>query len=214
VRILAIDTSGRNGSVALLDQTVSLRPLPPEPEYSRVLVPAIEALLTEAGYSPGEVDALAVAVGPGAFTGLRVGISTAQGLALALARPCVGVNTFEAWAAQHSDEARLAIALDAFRGEVLWVLAEQGGLVTAPATATPEAFARHVPEGALLVGEGTSVYRERICAQRPDARFSPQVPHLAASVAELALRALRAGAVGAAQELRPLYLREAYVGRT
>jgi tRNA threonylcarbamoyladenosine biosynthesis protein TsaB len=224
VRILAIDTSGRNGSVAFSargaegcdavpPRLMTLRPLPPDQEYSRVLVPEIEALLADAECLPGELDALAVAVGPGAFTGLRVGIASAQGLALALARPCVGVNTFEAWAALHADEAHIAVALDAFRGEVLWVQAEHGRLVTAPATATPEAFAEHVHEGALLVGEGSLVYAERIRSRRADVRFSPQGLHLAASVAALALRALRVGAAGAAHELRPLYLREAYVGR-
>lgn len=177
--------------------------------YSLELMPGIERLLSEAGCAPAELDALAVAVGPGAFTGLRVGIGSAQGLALGLRRPCLGVNTFEAWAALHRDEPRLAIALDALRGELLGSLWEHGRPREPPRNLAPEVFAAHVPADTLFVGGGAQVYRDALVASAREPRFAG-AECLAESVGRLAQHALESGAPGAARELRPLYLREAY----
>lgn len=211
--ILGIDTSSRRGSVALLGVEARVRPLDGEQDHSRRLLPAIEALLLEAGCRPAELRGLGVALGPGSFTGLRVGLSTAQGLALALGLPCHGVDTFDAWAAHLGPAELLAVGLDAFRGELLGALFERGRLVLGPWSATPEEFVARLPRGTLCAGGGVELYAERIRAAGQELRLSGQEPYLAGTVTRLAREALGRGAKGAARELRPLYLREAYARR-
>lgn len=210
MRILAIDTSSPAGSLALLAEGRLVAGAALEGQrYSTELMPGIERLLSRAGCLPGELDALAVAVGPGAFTGLRVGIGSAQGLALGLRRPCLGVNTFEAWAALHRDEEHLAVTLDALRGELLGGLWEHGQPAGPPRTLAPEAFAVQAPSGTLFAGGGAQVYRNALEGNAREPRFAGS-ECLAESVGRLAAQALASGARGAARELRPLYLREAY----
>jgi len=211
VRILAIDTSSSLGSVALIADG-HLQTLAPAPgqRYSLELMPCIERLLAGQGQSVRDLDALAVAVGPGAFTGLRVGIGTAQGLALGLGLPCVGVNTFEAWTELHRGEPLLGVTLDALRGEVLAGLFEGGVARRSPRNLAPEAFASEVPPHTLFTGGGVQVHRAAIEAHAASPRFDESPGYLAGAVAEVARRALQAGARGAARDLRPLYLREAY----
>ncbi len=211
VRILAVDTSSGAGSLALLSAGRLLAQTPLEGQrYSLELLPAIERLLDAQGSPPEALDALAVCVGPGAFTGLRVGIGTAQGLAVGLGRPCVGVNAFEAWAELHGDEVRLGVLLDALRGEVLGALFERGRSARAARHPDPESLAAELPAGTLLVGPGAQLHRDALAAHALAPRFGPSPEYLAPSLARLAQRALESGARGAARELRPIYLREAY----
>jgi tRNA threonylcarbamoyladenosine biosynthesis protein TsaB len=105
-RILAIETSGRLGSVAALAGTVGpAKPigqvaLTPDQRTAQALAPAIKQLLADAGWSPNEVELIAVTVGPGSFTGLRIGVTTAKTFAYAVVAEVVGVNTLHALATQ------------------------------------------------------------------------------------------------------------------
>ncbi len=205
--ILGVDTSSRRGSVALLEgrRLVDCRPVDGEQDHSRALLPCVEALLGAAGRRVGELGALAVAVGPGSFTGLRVGLATVQGLALALARPCLGVDVLQAWA-RHESRRPLAVLLDAFRGEVLGTVCVDR--LPGPARlASPAAFVESVPPGAWLAGGGAELHAGLLRQLRPDLALSTRPAELAASVAELAGEALDAGQRGLPEELRPVYLR-------
>ncbi|MBO5488494.1 MAG: tRNA (adenosine(37)-N6)-threonylcarbamoyltransferase complex dimerization subunit type 1 TsaB, partial [Eubacterium sp.] len=95
MKILAIDSSGLVASVALLDddKLVGEYTIHNKKTHSQTLLPMIDAMLTMAEVPVEEVDMLAVAAGPGSFTGLRIGASTAKGLAQALAIPIVPVPT-------------------------------------------------------------------------------------------------------------------------
>jgi tRNA threonylcarbamoyl adenosine modification protein YeaZ len=121
--ILGIDTSGRDGSVALARgsgerfEVLGLMPIAGG-TYSAQLIPAIAALLAGAFLAKGAIDLLAVASGPGSFTGLRVGLSTVKGLAEALTKPIVAVSLLAASAAAARQTASVVAALDAQRGEV------------------------------------------------------------------------------------------------
>ncbi|MGC2209559.1 MAG: tRNA (adenosine(37)-N6)-threonylcarbamoyltransferase complex dimerization subunit type 1 TsaB [Candidatus Korobacteraceae bacterium] len=134
--ILGIDTSGRQGSVALLQapdeaqggpvRTVELAPLSGG-QYSELLVPAIAALLERHGLEKRSVGLLAVASGPGSFTGLRVAIATVKGLAEAFGIPVVPVSVLEAIllasaaeSRSRRDRDRAVAAIDAQRGEVFF----------------------------------------------------------------------------------------------
>lgn len=122
--VLALDTTTRDGSVALVRDGAVVVERAGDAAWSHAeRFPAdLRAVLAEAQLAPGALDLIAVATGPGAFTGLRIGLAAAQGLALALDRPAAGVSTLTAiaWAALH-DAPALASAgawLDATRGEI------------------------------------------------------------------------------------------------
>jgi tRNA threonylcarbamoyladenosine biosynthesis protein TsaB len=121
--ILGIDTSGREGSVVLARgngerfETLGLMPIMGR-TYSEQLIPAIAALLERALLANREIDLLAVASGPGSFTGLRVGLSTVKGFADALSKPIVAISVLEAVAAASRQTASVFAALDAQRGDV------------------------------------------------------------------------------------------------
>jgi tRNA threonylcarbamoyladenosine biosynthesis protein TsaB len=122
VRILAIETSSPCGSVALLDDgklVVELEHEQPNAHAERIL-PLVEHVLASAGFDRTSLDRVAVGIGPGSFTGLRVGIALAEGLALGLDIPIVGVASLRAMAAAApTAETRIRIpVLDARRNEV------------------------------------------------------------------------------------------------
>src|SRR2546425_9380193 len=93
MRVLAVETSTMSGGAALLDgeRVVGEYILDVRITHSERLMVAVDQLLSDAGWSAGDLEGLAVAVGPGSFTGLRVGLSTVKGLALALSIPVVAV---------------------------------------------------------------------------------------------------------------------------
>jgi tRNA threonylcarbamoyladenosine biosynthesis protein TsaB len=123
--MLAIDTSGKNGSIALARvtlgqsdvETVEVVPLAGG-AFSAQLVPQIAALLETHGYSKSDVGAFAVASGPGSFTGLRVGLAAIKALAEALQKPVVAVSLLEAAARSGTACGRVLAVLDAGRGDV------------------------------------------------------------------------------------------------
>lgn len=98
--ILAIESSAKSASVALFkDETlISQYSQCSGLTHSRTLLPMIEDMFKNSEISPNDIDAIAVAEGPGSFTGIRIGISTVKGLAWALDKPCIGVSTLEAMA--------------------------------------------------------------------------------------------------------------------
>jgi len=125
VRLIAIETSGRQGSAALLEahaeeaRLIRQIVLSGQERTAKTLVPALRQLMTEAGWEPRSVGLVAVAVGPGSFTGLRIGVTTAKALAYATGAEVVGVRTLAALAAQAPPSAApLWAILDAQRQEL------------------------------------------------------------------------------------------------
>jgi tRNA threonylcarbamoyladenosine biosynthesis protein TsaB len=121
MRILAIETVGLRGSVAALnnDEVLLERALNSAQRSAQSLAPGVRDLLAEVGWSCAQVELVAVAEGPGSFTGLRVGVTTAKVFAWAAGCPAIGVNTLEAIALQSPVVAgRLSVVLDAQRDEL------------------------------------------------------------------------------------------------
>jgi len=212
VLLLAVDTSTRCGSVALRGEGRLLGEVRRELDggHSRWLVGAVADLLARADVGVSALDGLAVVTGPGSFTGLRVGLATVQGLALARELPCLGISTLDvlAWKVRGSG-ARIVAVMDAWRGELY--VAEYD------AQASPEGqVALETPEGLLerigtrpatLFGDGALRHRERIAAACPAAAFPDRSLYLAASLAELAESRLERGEGGRAADLRAVYVR-------
>ena len=123
--LLAIDTSGRNGSLALARVTkgksevelVEAAPLAGG-TFSAQLVPQISALLAKHGHTKSELAAFAVVSGPGSFTGLRVGLAAVKALAEVLQKPIAAVSLLEAIASSSRSESRVLATLDAGRSEI------------------------------------------------------------------------------------------------
>lgn len=168
MRVLAIDTSTHRASAALLEagKLVATREHAAPKQSAERLLPLIAELLAEAGWQRSSLQRLGVAVGPGSFTGLRIGIACAQGLALGLGVPLVGVTSLRAMARAVPLEmpgARCAV-LDARRGEVFVAVhaAGPGARELLPARALPLAEAQKTVESELgaaplWIGSGVSL---------------------------------------------------------
>ncbi len=113
MRILGLDTSGRTASAAILDtqQHVLLgeHTVYTTRTHSQVIMPMAMALLKECRMQIADVDCFAVAVGPGSYTGLRIGIAAVQGMAMVKDTPCIGVSTLESLAARVPEADILAV---------------------------------------------------------------------------------------------------------
>src|SRR6185437_13906137 len=121
--ILGVDTSGKNGSIALVEcEALSSRTLDLVPleggTFSAQLVPQIATLLENHNRTKRDIDVFAVVSGPGSFTGLRVGLAAIKALAEILQKPIVAVSLLEAVAVATGKSARIVAALDAGRGEI------------------------------------------------------------------------------------------------
>src|SRR5437588_5497338 len=129
VIVLGIETSGPRGGVALLTESgCEERRFDTRRSLGAELAPAIQALLDKAGLGPeNPPDLVAVDLGPGSYTGLRVGLAAAKGLAFAWGRPLVGVRLVDALARQAPPGKKVVCALDAQRGEVWHCVLERGG---------------------------------------------------------------------------------------
>jgi tRNA threonylcarbamoyladenosine biosynthesis protein TsaB len=213
MKILAVDTSSAQGSVALVDGAALLgevRLVAPD-RHSRVLLPAIELLLKGADLHPSQVEGFAVVVGPGSFTGLRVGISTVQGLGLASGRPCLGASALDIVAASAGEALPMIALRDAFRGEVYWAAlgGDRGAGSEPPRLGRLHEVLAEAPPGSAFVGDAALVHRAVIEDRVPGARFPPFEAFLAATLGKWAETRLRAGHGGGPESLRPLYIRGA-----
>ena len=216
---LTIDTASDMASVALsregaLEAELTWRC---PRNHSRELLPTVEYLLQRSGVDKSELTAVFVCIGPGSYTGLRVGIASAKGLAFALGLPIVGVGRLEADAYQHADFTGPICAVHrAGRGELAWAVYEsaQSGWrqALAPRLTSPEELMAGVRRPTLFCGE----IDDELAARLRDtlgakARFASPATSLrrAATIAELAWRRLATGQADDAASLRPIYLREA-----
>ncbi len=119
MKLLAIESSAKTASVAITEDGVLLGEMFQNRglTHSKTILPMIDSLLSSIGMKMKEIDGIAVAHGPGSFTGLRIGVAAAKGLALAAEIPCVGVSTLEA-AAYGAQDGYIAVLMDARAGQV------------------------------------------------------------------------------------------------
>jgi tRNA threonylcarbamoyladenosine biosynthesis protein TsaB len=210
MRILAIETSGPAGGAALLDGD-RLRGeylLNILATHSERVMTAVDRLLTDAGWRPSDLEGLALAVGPGSFTGLRIGISTIQGLALALRLPIAPVPTLDALAAALPFAALpVCPVLDARKGEVYASLYRWDGHAMRREwdylAVSPGELARRLTEPVIVLGDGAGAIDSPFARQAPPARRLPSP----ACVGQLGHALLTAGVAIGPDEIRAIYLR-------
>ena len=182
---LGIDTATRRGSVALAPAG-SLRLLQPGGGHAPELLAAVEALLSATGNTPRDLAGIAVALGPGSFTGVRVGLATAKGLGYTLGIAVDGLSSLDlvARAAGLLPGAVVCAAIEAGRGEVyaarFRVTADGVERLSPDAALLPAKAAEELEAGTFVAGDGA----EGIVARAPDrlraAAVAPLAPILAA----------------------------------
>ena len=213
--VLALDTAMHACSVALVDsgRVRAHRFEQRARGHAEALLPMVESARAEAGVDYRDLDLLAVTTGPGIFTGLRIGLAAARGLALAASRPLIGVTTLEAIAAAVADatavnERPIYVAIDARRGELFGqAFAADSGPLGAPRLLSAAAVAGQLSQApAIVAGSGARLIERQLAGSRPDVDFvdRPSEPD-AAFVARIA--AARGPPAADAGPVRPLYLR-------
>lgn len=209
--LLAIETSGMYGSIALLDlrgeSTVvrSAFDLPRDRRSAQTLAPTIQEMLGQQGVTPREVGCVAVASGPGSFTGLRVGIATAKTLAYAVGASLVGVNTLAALAEPRLREGRGPVwaILDAQRSEVFCAQVHDPYSASIETGRMPlEAFAVGLPDDSIVVGP----MADRVAAMATSVEAFEDSPQ-AEAVARIGSAAWLAGRTTDPFALVPFYCR-------
>lgn len=225
MKILALETSAKAVSAAVLEngkvlcsgyQDTGLT-------HSRTLMPIVEHILKNADLTMADMDAIAVAAGPGSFTGIRIGVSAAKGLAFAVAKPAIGVSTLAAMARNVAFADGLVIcAMDARRSQIYNAVfeAKDGHLTRltedrAIALADLAEEMKADPRPKTIVGDGARLCFDFLQNANVPCRLAP--PHLvmqnAMSVALEAESLAAEGALTDAQELQPVYLRPAQAER-
>ncbi|WP_067454533.1 tRNA (adenosine(37)-N6)-threonylcarbamoyltransferase complex dimerization subunit type 1 TsaB [Actinomadura macra] len=208
--VLAFDTATAAITVALYEWTPGEGAVPrgaaeavDRRRHTELLTPSIAQVMADAGAAPEDLSAIAVGVGPGPYTGLRVGLVTARAMGDALNVPVHGVCTLDVIAWATGRDQPFAVATDARRKEVYWArYASHRTRLTGPAVGPPPDVLEGAPQGLPVVGEGAALYPEVLGAFGHE----PQLP-TATALAELAIARLAGLKVPALLPPEPLYLR-------
>ncbi|MDR2614466.1 MAG: tRNA (adenosine(37)-N6)-threonylcarbamoyltransferase complex dimerization subunit type 1 TsaB [Candidatus Accumulibacter sp.] len=209
MKILALETATDPGSVALwLDGRVVGCDCPRGLSNSAALLPTAEAALKAEGLKFSDLDGIAFGMGPGSFTGLRVSCGVAQGLAVALDKPLLGVGTLDA-VALAAGSGRVIVTLDARMGEVYYGLFADGLARGEIGVCPPERVPLPASSGWLACGNGLSAYpalRERLAGVVSEWR--PDLLPRAEFVARLAAPRLARGERVDPADAAPFYVRD------
>lgn len=213
---LAIDSSTDNAGLAIVRDGGVLAELSWRcgQNHSVELMPNLNRLLEKNDIDIKSVSGVIVARGPGSFNGLRVGVSTAKGLAFGLGAPIVGVSTLEAAAWQHAGTGLpICPILNAGRGEIATATYQQKEgewkQITAEHISTVKALCRETKGKAVFCGEPTSAIIEDLTERLGEKAVIPPStkPRRAVFLAELGLKRLLAGDCDQPSTLQPVYLR-------
>ena len=219
MKILALETSAKSVSAAVTEDGALLAHTYQNTglTHSRTLMPLVDAMLKNSGLDISQMDLIAVAAGPGSFTGLRIGVSAAKGLAWTLDKPCCGVSTLEAMAEnlRHTD-ATVVCAMDARRSQVYnAVFTARHGQLTrrtpdrAIGLAELAAELKNDEKMKIVVGDGAHLCYTYLsengipCAMAPEMLRMQNAVGVALAAAAMAER----GETVSARDLAPNYLR-------
>jgi tRNA threonylcarbamoyladenosine biosynthesis protein TsaB len=218
MKVLGIDTSTSCGAVGLIDdeEVLSDYLLNIPVTHSERLLAAIEFVLREARCSIKAVDGWAISLGPGSFTGLRIGVSTLKGLAFATGKPVAGVSTLHILASQVSPTSYLICPiLDARKKEVYTAFYRYGegnilGRQSDDQALRPEDLVNKIKEQTIFVGDGVRTYRDFLLHSLPSLAVFAAAPLLVphgSMVAKLGLELLRRGEHLNVSTFSPIYVR-------
>ncbi len=226
MKILAIDTSGENCSCSIMDDTKVIADynLSTGTTHSETLLPMIDEMFRFSHLSLEDMDVLACSIGPGSFTGLRIGISTIKGFALSLNKPVVAVPTLLSLAQNVSSfEGLICAVLDAKNDNVYagiytaksGILNKQGDYQTGTIDDLINTL-QELSQKVIFVGDGSISFKEKIIENLGEnAYFAPlHLTHqLSTSVAKIALEKAKNNEFDTADSLMPLYLKKSQAER-
>jgi tRNA threonylcarbamoyladenosine biosynthesis protein TsaB len=216
MKILALESATRAGGAALMDgdRLVGETTLSIALTHSERMMAVVDRLLVDCGWSPKDLEGLAVSVGPGSFTGLRVGIATIKGLAFALGLPVAPVPTLDALAATLPFAvAPVCALLDARKGEVYCSLYRWQGTTMQREwdylALSPDAAAARLNGPVIVLGDGVAACRPHLARLGAGVMEAPPARRLPSPgmVAQLGHAVLAAGKGLDAGAIAPLYLR-------
>ena len=215
--ILGIETATMTGGVALINEErlISEYTLNVRTTHTARLMPALDMILRDSCIDKHEIDGIAISMGPGSFTGLRIGMATAKGLALGLDIPLVGVPTLDALARNIPFAAyQICPVLDAKKKEVYVSLLRYEGNALVRQTPyqvmPPADLVKQIHEKTIFLGDALDAYGDLISEELGDlAVFAPDAQRLprAAIVAEIGLSKLKAGKHLDIASSEPIYIR-------
>lgn len=219
MKILAIETATVAGSIAIVDDAAGLIGevrVDVKIVHAERLMPSIQWLLNASNVLIKEIDAFAVSIGPGSFTGLRIGLSTVKGFSYAAKKPLIPVRTLDAFARTLPFCSHMICpVLDARKNEVyaaLYKWEENNCVKVMPETAlSPEELVKRIDEPVVFMGDGIKKYRELIDAglkenaiYAPSSKMSPS----ASTVAEIAIETINQEIHTDPVSLVPFYIRK------
>ena len=215
--ILGIETSTKTGSVAIVSEDVIIAQysLNIEVTHSERLMSTVDRVLTDTGFQIADMDGYAVAIGPGSFTGLRIGLAAVKGLALVTGKPVAAVPTLKALAWNLSYAAYpVCPMLDARKNEVYAATYRFEGSTLvygmAEAVISLSRLSERISEKTIFTGEASRLFRTDIMELFGDrALFAPISAILpsAAAVAEIGLDMIKSGNQADPDTLTPMYIR-------
>jgi len=184
MKTVAFETSAAMGGVAIGDQgaLIGETRFAEKLVHARELIPALDALVAAAGWTPADLQRLVVSIGPGSFTGLRIGLAAAKVLALELGAELIGVDSLDVLAANAPFDGPFAVLVDARRESVYLRRYQRPGAPEGPFEMTLAKDLRLDP-GLPLLGTGARVYREHW----PDNPLAPEAADIPSPAALLAL---------------------------
>jgi len=214
--LLAIDCASRKIGIALYDGVEVLHEAVWHSlsRHTVELTPAIESALERRGNSIEDIQVVAVSIGPGSYTGLRIAAAVAKGIAMAQTIPLVAVPTFDILAAAQPviEDHQLAVVLEAGRGRLAvgWYQAEDQSwqFTGKPDLFTPEEFNKKIRKPTLICGELDEELRKKLGRKRKNATLASPAESLRrpAFLAELAWERWQAGEIADPAEIAPFYL--------
>jgi tRNA threonylcarbamoyladenosine biosynthesis protein TsaB len=219
--VAALDTTSRQGSCALVVDGAVVDEFAGDPALSQAsrLPSDLQTLFERSGVRLSDVDVFAVAVGPGSFTGLRVGIATMQGLSFAAGAPLIGVSALDALAViadasragdGPSGERQLTAAwVDAWRGEVYAALYDGCRAMEPVTVEQPDRLLARIGAPTVFIGDAVALHRDLIIERLGGQATFPLMPSpvLAGAIGRLAHAAALAGERPSPDAIRPLYVR-------
>lgn len=217
--LLAVDTTTLAGSVALLNKTKLLAEINIDSPatYSERLLPSVDFLMKTHGLNIKDIEGFALAVGPGSFTGIRIGLSSIKSFSYASGKPVAAVSSLKAlaWKLRNPPNRLLCPILDAKKGEVFASLFElkKGGFqeIVSQGIYSPDDFFPLLPTHRIIffIGSGVNTYRDKIFRYfRDKARFSSRSLFIAYEVGLLGYEILKKNKGISFNELKPLYFRK------
>lgn len=221
MKVLALETSTIAGSIAIADagELIGELRINVKVAHAERLMNSVNWLLNASRLSVKDIDAFAVSIGPGSFTGLRIGLSTAKGFSYATNKPLVSVPTLDAFARTLPFCSSLICPmLDARKNEVYTGLYKwEGGMckkIISETAVNPADFLKdmeNIKETIVFMGDGTKIYKKLITdILKNKAIFAPasKMSPSASSVAEIALEKLKQGLTADPVSLTPFYIRK------